>query len=69
MRRPQAIQSHCCTLSIGVAVIDARSHRSPGEAVHAADQAMYMAKSQQAEHSRYHIATNGDESNNAASTT
>jgi len=69
VRRPQAIKSHCCTLSVGVAVIDAQTYRSAGEAVHAADQAMYMAKSQQAEHSRYHIATSGDESNNTASTT
>ncbi len=69
VRRPQAIQSHCCTLSIGVAMIDAQTYRSSGEAVHAADQAMYAAKSQLAEHSRYHIATTGDDPNNAASTT
>jgi len=69
VRRPQAIESHCCTLSIGVAMIDAQTYRSSGEAVHAADQAMYMAKSQLAEHSHYHIAATGDDPSNAASNT
>ena len=45
----------CCTLSIGVAPIDAKIYHTEGDVMHAADQAMYKAKSENSGHSRYRL--------------
>lgn len=45
----------CCTISIGVAPIDAKIFHTEGDVMHAADQAMYQAKSEHSGRSRYRL--------------
>lgn len=64
-----------CTLSIGVAVIDARLHKNVSEVINSADLAMYRAKAAGGSGSRYHKAVYHpralvpDDYSNTASTT
>lgn len=55
--KPPGLEPNTCTLSIGVAAVDATRYGDVEEILQAADQAMYRAKSKARGSSRYHIST------------
>jgi len=71
VRRPLAVEHHCCTLSIGIVWINARCYQSIDEVMVTAKQAMKVARknAQPYRYSGYHIATSDDPGNGKASTT
>lgn len=64
--KSSCLSENACTLSVGVSLIDANYYRAVGDVLHAADMAMYEAKSNKIGQSRFVLAasilTNGGNS-------